>query len=219
MISDQQNRSDGIRRARGTDISKLARELEIDPGALEAVLDNIDRLLRASPENVRPADKKALRGVAKTLEQTIGRLSSDKVRERLQEAVFREPDGPDEEGLAHYTAWCAAQTRVDDAIEGALDLLALVHAGEEFEIPAGRRPYVQWTVAIGFLLEFWTDDLGRAVTISGHAADSRGGQPSRALRFVHQCMELLNAKITEQACRTILQNLRDQKIANSRTTP
>ncbi len=218
MISDQQNRSDGIRRARGTDISKLARELDIDPGALEAVLDNIDRLLRASPENVRPADKKALRGVAKTLAQ-IDRLSSDKVRERLQEAVFREPDGPDEEGLAHYTAWCAARTRVDDAIEGALDLLALVHAGEEFEIPAGRRPYVQWTVAIGFLLDFWTDDLGREVTISGHAADPRGSPPSRALRFVHQSMELLGEKITEQACRTILQNLRDQKIANSRTTP
>ena len=219
MISDQQNRSDGIRRARGTDISKLARELEIDPGALEAVLDNIDRLLRASPENVRPADKKALRGVAKTLAQTIHRLSSDKVRERLQEAVFREPDGPDEEGLAHYTAWCAARTRVDDAIEGALDLLALVHAGEEFEIPAGRRPYVQWTVAIGFLLEFWTDDLGREVTISGHAADPRGGQPSWALRFVHQCMQSLDEKITEQACRTILQKLRNQKIANTRTTP
>jgi hypothetical protein len=32
-------------------------------------------------------------------------------------------------------------------------------------------------------------------------------------------MQLLDEKITEQACRTILQNLRDQKIANTRTTP
>jgi hypothetical protein len=84
-------------------------------------------------------------------------------------------------------------------------LLALVHAGEELEIPAGRRPYDHWTVAIGFLLEFWTDDLGRKVTISGHASDPRGVKPSQTLRFVHQCMLLLGEEITEQACRTILQ--------------
>ena len=40
-------------------------------------------------------------GVAKTLAQTIDRLSDDAVRERLQEAVLREPDGPDEDSHAY----------------------------------------------------------------------------------------------------------------------
>ena len=219
MTSGRHGGSDGIRHGRGMDISKLARELDIHPGVLESALDGAAGLLRVSRENVRPADKKALRGVAKTLAQTIDRLLDDAVRERLQEAVFREPDGPDEDGLAHYTAWWAARDRVDRAIEGARDLLALVRAGEAFKVPAGRPQYDHWTVAIGSLLEVWTDDLGREVTISGHAADPRGVKPSRTVRFVHQCMQLLREDITEQACRTILLKLQDQKVVNSRTTP
>ena len=219
MTSGRHGRSDGIRRERGMDISKLAREFDIHPGVLEAALDGAAELLRVSRENVGPADKRALRGVAKTLAQTIDRLSGDAVRERLLEAVFREPDGPDEDGLAYYTAWCAARARVDRAIEGAQDLLALVRAAEEFKNPAGRRPYDHWTVAIRSLLEVWTDDLGREVTISDHAADSRGVKPSRAVRFVHQCMQLLDEEITEQACRTVLYNLREQKVVRSGTTP
>ncbi len=209
MISDRQNRSDGIWRARGTDISKLAREFDIHPDVLKAALDGAAGLIRVSQENIRPADKKALRGVAKTLAEAIKRLSDDTVRERMQDAVFQEPDGPDESGLARYTAWWAAQDRVNRAIQGAQDLLAVVRTTEKFKISAGRPQYVHWAIAISSLTDFWTHDLGRKVTISGHAADSRGGQPSRALRFVHQCMKLLDEKITEQACRTILQNLRD----------
>jgi hypothetical protein len=43
-------------------------------------------------------------GVAKALAQTIDRLSDDKIGERLLEANFREPEGPDDDDLAHYTA-------------------------------------------------------------------------------------------------------------------
>ncbi len=57
------------------------------------------------------------------------------------------------------------------------------------------------------------------MTISGHPSDSRGVKPSRTLRFVHQCMRLLREEITEQACRTILLKLQDQKVENSGTTP
>ena len=219
MTSGRHDVSDGIRRERGTDISELARELDIHPGVLESALEGAAGLLRVSRENVRPADKRALRGVAKTLAQTIDRLSGDAVRERLLEAVFREPDDPDDDGLAYYTAWCAARDRVDRAIEGARDLLALVRAGEVFKVPAGRPQYDHWTVAIGSLLEVWTHDLGRKVTISGHASDPRGVKPSQTVRFVHQCMQLLREEITEQACRTILLKLQDQKLVNSRTTP
>lgn len=219
MTSNPHGRDDGIRRARGADISKLAREFDIHPGVLKAALDGAAGLLRVSRENVSPADKKALRGVAKTLAQTIDRLSDDAVRERLVEAVFRDPDGPDEDGLAHYTAWCAAGARVDRAIEGARDLLALVRTAEEFKISAGRRPYFHWAVAIASLLDFWTHDLEREVTISGHTVDFLVIKPSRALHFVHQCMQLLDEKITEQACRTILQNLRNQEVAGPWMTP
>ncbi len=208
MTSERHGGSDGIRHGRGMDISKLARELDIHPGVLESALDGAAELLRASRENVGPADTRALRGVAKTLAQAIDRLSGDAVRERLLEAVFQEPDGPDEDGLAYYTAWCAARARVDRAIEGAQDLLAVVRAGEGFKTPSGRPPYDHWTVAIGSLLEFWTDDLGRVLPISGHASDDRGVKPSRAVRFVHQCMQLLGEEITEQACRTVLYRLR-----------
>ncbi len=132
---------------------------------------------------------------------------------------IEEPGGPDENGLARYTAWWAAQARVNRAIEGAQDLLAVVRTAEKFKISAGRPQYVHWAVAISSLTDFWTHDLGRKVTISAHAADARGGQPSRALRFVHQCMQSLDKEITEQACRTILLKLQDQKVVNSRTTP
>ncbi len=56
--------------------------------------------------------------VAKALAQTIDHLLGDAVRERLLEAVFQEPEGPDDDGLAHYTAWWAVRDRVDRAIEG-----------------------------------------------------------------------------------------------------
>ncbi len=219
MVSGRHGGSNGIRHEPGMDISKLAQELDIHPGVLEAALDGASGLLRVSRGNVGPADKRALRGVAKTLAQAIDRLSGDAVRERLLEAVFREPDDPDDDGLAYYTAWCAARDHVDRAVEGARDLLALVRAGEEFNIPAGRPQYDHWMVAIGSLLEVWTYDLGREVTISGHASDPRGVKPSRTLRFVHQCMRLLREEITEQACRSILLKLQDQKVVNSRTTP
>jgi len=219
MISKPHGRSDGIRHVRGADISKLAREFDIHPDVLKAALDGAAGLIRVSQENIRPADKKALRGVAKTLAEAINRLSDDAVRERMQDAVFQEPDGPDESGLARYTAWWAAQDRVNRAIQGAQELLALVRTAEKFKISAGRPQYVHWAVAISSLTEFWTHDLGREVTISGHAADPRGGKPSRALRFVHQCMKLLDEKITEQACRTILENLRNQEVLRPGTTP
>ncbi len=201
------------------DILKLAQEFDINPDVLETALDGAAGLLRVSLKNVRPADKKALRGIAKTFAQTIDRLSSDAVRERLVEAAFEEPDGPDDDGLAHYTAWWAARARVDRAIEDAQDLLALVRTAEEFKIPAGRRPYVHWTVAIGSLLEFWTHDLGHEMTISGHADDPRGVKPSPAVRFMHQCMKLLGEDITEQACRTVLERLRAERTSVSGIQP
>jgi len=87
MTSGQNQGSDGIRCERGMDILELAREVDMHPGRLETLLDAAAGLLRASRENIRPADKQALRGVAKALAQMIERLSADAVRERLREAT------------------------------------------------------------------------------------------------------------------------------------
>jgi hypothetical protein len=219
MTSRRHDGSDGIRTERGIDILELAQEFDIHPGELSAALDGAGGVLHASRENIRPANKGALRGVAQALGKIIDRLSEDAVRERLVEAVFHEPEGPDEDGLAYYAAWWAARARVERALQGAQDLLALVRAAEEFKIPSGRPPNDHWAVAIGSLHEFWTRDLGRDVTISGHAADPRGVTPSPAVRFVHQSMRLLGEEITEQACRTILQTLRDQNVVRSGAAP
>ncbi len=102
MPAGRRRLSDGNGCERGMNISKLARELDIHPGVLESLLGDTE-LLCIPTGNVHPADKRALRGIAKTLAQTIDRLSGDAVRERLQEAVLREPDRPDEDGHAYYT--------------------------------------------------------------------------------------------------------------------
>ena len=216
MTSERHDGSDRIGCRWEMDISQLAREFEIHPGELKSALDGAADVLRASRENVRPAEKAALRGVAKALDGVIERLSRAAVRERLVEAVFEEPAGPDEDGLARYEAWWAARDRVDRAIEGTRDLLEVVRDGETVKFPAGRPAYDDWTVAIGSLLEFWADDLGRDVTISGHPSDPRGVRPSPTLRFIHQCMHHLGEAISEQQCRTVLEKLKDERAAGCR---
>lgn len=211
MPKNPKSRGDNNRGADGADFSQLARELDIDPGVLDSAVEGAAGVLRASRENVRPANKKALDGVAPALGKVIDRLSDDAIRERLVAATFREPDGPDEDGLAYYTAWCAARAQVDHAMASARDLLELVRAGEAFKGTAGRPDYDDWTAAIGSLRQVWTENLGREVTISGHADDGRRVAPSPTLRFVYGCMKYLDPEITEQACRTILHRLQGRE--------
>lgn len=208
MPSDRAIGSDSNGCAYGSDFLKLARELEIPEYRLETALEGATRLLRQSPPRVRPANKKALDGIAKTLEATVERLSDEAVRGRLIGAVLEEPKGSDERGDAAYIAWFAAQDRVDRALEGAHDLLCIVRAAEEVKYTAGRPQYDHWTVAVRSLLFFWVHDLNREATISGHASDPRGVKPSDTVRFVHRSMRLIGQDISEQACRTILRNLR-----------
>ena len=214
MPSMQPERSDDNPCPTAMDIVELAQEFEIDPNVLKTALGGAKGLLLSSRANLRPADKMAMRGVTKWLEQTVNRLSDEAVRERLAEANFQKPDDPDEDGLAYYTAWCTARDRVERAYEGTVDLLALVRVGEEFRIPPGRPGFDDWTVAIGSLLEFWADDLRREITISGHASDPRGVRPSRTLRFVHQCMRQIGEEISEQQCRTVLERLRVERASD-----
>ncbi len=68
MTSERRDGSDRIGCRWEMDISQLARELDIHPGDLKSALDGATGLLRASRENIRPAEKAALRGVAKALD-------------------------------------------------------------------------------------------------------------------------------------------------------
>ena len=219
MASKQHIRTDGNRDEFDTEFLQIAEDLDIHPGDLECAVRGTIHLLKASGGNIRPANRKALRGLAEPLTQIIDRVSAPTTRERLVEAVFEEPDDIDDDGLAHYTAWCAAQARVDGAIEGAQDLVALVKAGEAFKSRSGRPGYEHWTVAIGSLLRYWVEDLGRELTVSAHGGDPRGVNPSPAVRFVHECMRLAGEDITEQACRTIINNFRNDENTGFGTLP
>jgi hypothetical protein len=193
------------------DSSEIAQDFGIDPERLKDALDAAARLHAAARENLRPAGKKALRGVAPALNRVLERLSDEAVRERLVDAAVEEPRGPDEDDLARYTAWWAARDRVAYALKGAQDLFALVDAAEDFKVPAGRPSYFCQSMAARSLIDFWTHDLGREVTVSGHPDDPRGVKASSAVRFVHRCLHALGeTAITEQACRTILKFLWDR---------
>ncbi len=209
MPNRQRDLSDGIPSKIGTDYSELANEFDIDPGALETALDDAAGLLKLSRESVRPAEKRALRGVATALAEVIDRTSVASVRARLIGSLIEMLDEPDEDDLAAYTVCCAARDRVDLAIEGAKDLLTIVRAAQMVRFASGRRGYEDQTVAISSLRNFWIYVLERKVTISGHADDGRRITPSHAVAFVHRCMNLIGEDISEQACRTILQKLKD----------
>lgn len=219
MTSKQHIRTDGNRDEFDTDFLQIAEDLGVHSGDLECAVRGAVQLLRASRENIRPANRKALRGLAEGLTQIIDRVSAASTRQRLLEAVFEEPDDVDDDELAHYTAWCAAQARVDRAIEGAQDLLALVKAGETLRSRSGRRGYEHWAVAVGSLLRYWVEDLGRELTVSGHPDDPRGVNPSPAVRYVHACVRLAGEDITEQACRTIVNALRKDRNTAFGTLP
>ena len=210
MDSSQILCSDSNGCAYGADFLKLARELKIPEYLLKSALNDAADVMREWSPITRPANKKALRGVATLLAKAIEQLSETGVRERLTVAVSEKPEEPDSNEYAGYFAWLAAHRRVKQAIEGARDLLEIVKRGETINFRSGRPQYEHWKFAIKFLLEYWIEDLQREVTISGHPDDGRNVKPSPALQFVYQSMRLIGENITEQACRTIMQNLKEE---------
>lgn len=212
-------RSEGTefnRAQKRTDILELARKFEIDPDRLGDALEEAAGLMQMSRENIRPANRKTLGRTGDSLDKALGRLLEPAIRERLLEAAVPAPDGSQDQNeadrdLARYEAWWSARQRVDRALAGAQDLLALVRAAEAFEGSAGRPSYGHWEVGAGSLMDFWIYELKRDVTVSAHGSDPRGASPSPTLAFVHQSLRLLGEEISEQACRTVLQNVKLRK--------
>ena len=190
----------------GADFLKLARELEIPEYLLKSALNDAAEVMRDWSPRIRPANKKALRGVARSLAKAIEQLSETGVRKRLAAAVSEKRKDPDD-----YFVWVAAEHRVDQALKGARDLLEIVKRGETTNFRSGRPQYDLWQLAIKLLLGYWIDDLGRKVTISGHLDDPCVVNSSDTVRFVYRSMRLIGEeKITVQACRRILQNLKKE---------
>lgn len=194
----------------GTDLSTLAADHDVDPDLLQCALDDAAELMRLSKQYARPANKKALRGMAEALGPIVERLSDPAVQERLAAAGAQVPDGSDQDDLAHYAAWYSALPRVDRAVAGVTDLLDLVRAGDAVTMPPGRPANMHHAATTISLVRFWSHRLGRDVTISGHGDDGRNIKPSPALRFIHDCVTWLNEPVTMQECRTILKNLKKQ---------
>lgn len=218
MASDPIESSEINEYAYRADFLKLACGLDILEDLLRSALKDAARLIRQSPPSVRPADKKALRGLAKLLSKTTERLSETGVRERLEAAVFEEPEKVDADDYDYYCAWSDARRRVDQAIKGTNDLLEIVHRGEEINLLSGRSAYDHCGAAILSLLSFWIEDLQREVTISAHAADARKVNPSPALQFVHGAMLLIGQEMPEQTCRRMLEKFREE-FGNSEMKP
>ena len=211
MASSWTNYSDNNGCTYGADFLKLARELEVPETLLGSALEEAAYLMREWSPSIRPVDKKALRGVARSLARAIEQLSETGVRERLTAAVSEEPEEPDADDGADYCAWLAAQHRVDQAMEGARDLLEIVKSGEAINFPPGRpQQYDRWQIGVRSLLRVWIEDLRRKVTISRHPDDGPGVKPSPALRFVYQSMWLIGEDIDVHKCRSILLNLKEE---------
>lgn len=211
MASARTNNSDNNQVPNRTDILNLADEFEIDPDGLERALVSAYQLLSASREIPRMANKKSLKGIEKSLSKIVDRLSDEAVKERLLQAHLEAASSDGNDELKKYEVWWEAGATVDQAIDGVRGLRELIRASERLNAPAGRPPYEELAAPITSLLDFWNDDLRREVTVSGHADDPRAPKPSQTLSFVCGCIQALGENVTEQACRTVIQGLKDPR--------
>ena len=196
------------------DILRLAAEFKIEPRRVREAIEQAKELIDAARSDIRPAGKQAVRGIAESLEGIIARLNEPSVRERLIETTFEEFGGPlkDDYSYARGVAWFNAHQRLGKAMAGLGDLLEIVQQSNSAKLPAGRPGYEAWTAGVVAIMGLWQCGLNREITISDHPNDSRGAKPSEALRFTHECLKLAGEDITLQACRTVLQNLKDGKV-------
>ena len=196
------------------DIQRLAGEFGIEARLIRNTIKEAKELMAAVRSNVRPADKKALRSLTKSLEEILDRLRDETVRERLVDALFKDLGGAVENEYSYERGmiWWRARQRLGKAIQGTEDLLEIVRCSNATELPAGRPRYEALTAGAIAIMGLWQTDLNHKITISDHPNDSRGVKPSDALRFTYECLTLAGEKVTLQACRTVLQNLKSGKV-------
>ena len=154
MSEKDRNNSDNNCRPWDGDLEKLAEYFQIQVFYLEQAMDGAQKAFHTARENVSPASKEDMGNTANALRKSIADLSQEKVRARLHEAIFEEPENPGPDNYDHYIAWCDAGNRLEKALSGATDLLQIVEASENYRRGSGRPSYCSPSACEGHLREF-----------------------------------------------------------------
>ncbi|GAM96832.1 hypothetical protein U91I_00453 [alpha proteobacterium U9-1i] len=147
-------------------------------------------------------------------------LAEPEVDARLMVALINvEREGEPRSGPLKFDHYVEARGRVDEAYEAMRDLDAVIETALQLKLSPGRPAFEKWFEAAITLKNYWADELGRPLTISGHRDDGRPVKVSEFVQFVTECLRQLGAPLDEQSCRTLLLRLRELNWDISRLLP
>ena len=189
---------------------RIAEKFDIPADQLAECLEGAMSALQDAPEELKPANNKAVRGLTQQVEAIRQRVTDPRLWARLIEAVSWQTMEPGADQEAAYVAWCDARARVERSISALDDLVTIAKASAAYPGQSGRPGHDREEVIAALFTSLWVDDLGRQATISGHADDGRKVSPSGFLVFIHDCMHEIGLAPSMQLCRTILMNLREK---------
>lgn len=207
MTKSTPNLSDLNASPEGTGCRQIAKEFDIPEDQLANRMAHARSLLEQLNEHVRSSDKKALKGLGKKLADVQATLAPPGTRERLAIALAYDALPPNADDLARYVADHDARAKLAHALQSLEVLIAIIKVGEKYSTADGRPDSDGLITVVAVFVAFWTEDLQRKGTISGHPDDPRGVKPSLLLQFVHRCMQELGVELSQQTCRTLLKNL------------
>lgn len=202
------------------DIKKLADAVDVAVVNMAVALDAARAMFDHAVAQPKIAKSKSLDGLLTSLERVVQRVGEDDVHDLLTSGAMldagqklKEAGYSEDAKLEHYIAWADEKIRLDRTIECVGELCTFLRDAEQIHQKAGRPAYVDWELAIRSLMDTWTIELQRKVTISAHPDDGDNVKPSPAVAFVFGSMSLVDPKITLQACRSVMQNVRSGKSA------
>ena len=209
MTKNLEGSSDDNRDEPGTGL-RIAEKFAIPAGRLAACIDAAKSALQDAPEDLRPANSKAVRSLTKRLETIRERITDPGIVARLIEAASWQAMKVDADQEAAYVAWYDARARVERTISVLDDLVTFAKASDAYPGRSGRPGHEREEIIAALFTSLWVDELGRQATISGHADDGREVSPSAFLAFIYDCMHEIGLALSMQLCRTILMNLRER---------
>lgn len=209
MSPEQKIESKGDWAPDPTAVHELSEVLSIKPEVMQQALISAYEAYQAGQQYDLPANKKKLFTVKNNLARAVDGLRDQAVQERLIEAVSAVHKNKTE--IEQYAAWYEARDNVENALEAMMAALELLERGCEYDLAPGRHAYIYWELPVRELIDVWGRELGKKVTISAHPADRTRKRQSDAVRFVFECMRLIDPAVTEQACRNVMINLQKRK--------
>jgi hypothetical protein len=186
----------------------IAEEFKIDGDDLAACLKFASDIFNQMRDQVHPADKESLEGIIPKLSALHEKLSEPTVRERLSLVIENRDVASETDELEIYRKSYEARSRVNRAIENLNELIEIVSLGQRCTLDGGRRKDDTLVVVSAILTSFWVDELKLKATTSAHTSSKNFAKNSQFVRFVHQCMHAIGAKVDVQMCRNALIKLR-----------